>query len=147
MVLRKKQQKQAEHVDDVRKDIRKKDTAAIRRHLSGLIVAGLLGAMVVSGGCSTVAPPTIEVREPAFQGNDQNAGVVGWAEDGSVILTGQAVERYHRLLGAYGDQLTERPATGMVGIRPEPNGTNWLMDAQRLEIFIRLVQIEREETR
>lgn len=129
-------------------------TVAQRREIAkwvlGLLFLGLMIAVVVfSAGCgsTTVVPARVEAKEIAFEGNEQNAGLLGPTAHGW-FLTEHKKAEYDALVALYG-QGTEtypimpavRKNVGLMRVAgagegfPE-YGWVWKIDSEHLSWFI-----------
>lgn len=79
-------------------------TLRVRWSWVALVAACILGwiALGCLAGCGTVIPPTVTADEIAYDGNEQNAGIVGVAENQSIIITASKREYYNSLIAIYG---------------------------------------------
>lgn len=93
-------------------------------------------AVIICGCARTVAPRPVADQTASWDGNEQNSGFIGYAPDGSGIITSHAQARYNALVVLFGSRFVPplRPGDGL-----KATGTNtWMIDAQHLEYFTRM---------
>lgn len=96
-------------------------------------VLAIVGCLLLWGmtGC-TVTPDILPPAAVAsYDGNVQNSGFLGWASDGSGVITAHARDRYNALLAQYKVGVKDE------GLTPMPDGS-WLIDKQHLVLFSEL---------
>ncbi len=66
----------------------------------------LIATILVASGCAqhSVAPKENQPTQIAFSGNQQNAGVLGWADDGGSAINSAKRDEYNALIDLYGKQ-------------------------------------------
>lgn len=84
-------------------------------------------------GC-TITPRIVRSPVASFDQGAQNSGFLGFARDGSGILTAHARDRYNALIQKHGSRFLVpiKPDEGLT-VGPQP-GT-WLIDQQHLVKF------------
>ena len=96
-----------------------------------------------SVSCSTtVAPRSAFDTVASFDGGVQNSGFIGFADDGSGVITQHAKDRYNALVGIYGNKFLPVLVTDD-GVRSHTNGT-YLIDAEHLVKFGTMNQWRRD---
>jgi len=101
----------------------------LRWSLVAVMAIGILLAMHLCG-CSAVVPKTVVADTVAFDGNEQNAGIVGVALSGSFIITANKRAHYNQLVAIYGNAkwpdhkpIFAVPLQPDTGITPRTDGT------------------------
>lgn len=92
------------------------------------LVKILLISLIVAG--CTVVPKPIKVKQASFDGSQQNSGLIGYAPDGSGIITPHKRDTYNRLMLTYGARFPV-PLTFDTGISWTPTNA-FLIDAEHL---------------
>ena len=103
-----------------------------------LLILGLF-----AGCASTVTPEPVPItREIAFDGAEQNAGIVAVQADGSFVVTERVRARYNILIGEYGAKFLPalQPDAGIIPL-PEPN--RYAMTAAAMADYATMVQWRR----
>ena len=108
------------------------------RGLGALLIVILFAAVLAycATGCSTVVPRALDTsRQPSFDGNEQNSGVIASTPSGFVV-TAHFRERYNALIAVYGaDYLPAlKPDAGLTEI----TGGRWLIDRQHMTKFLEM---------
>lgn len=81
----------------------------------------------------TVTPRTVTDPGASFDGNARTSGLIGYAADGSGILTPRARDRYNALIAEYGNRFAP-PLTPDAGVSQTATNT-YLLDAEHLVDF------------
>ena len=108
-----------------------------------LAVAVTAGIMLAS--CSTtVAPEAVKATEIMYDGNEANAGFIGFERDGGGVLSDGGRARYNALIEMYGHKMLI-PLKPHDGISPGPDPGTWRIDAQHLVYFLEMQQMYRDD--
>ena len=92
-------------------------------------------ALVICASCSgTIAPKENTPKAVAYIGNSQNAGVLGFEPDGSVIITSAKRDEYNSLIDSYGTRFTP-PLAHDAGLRSNGPDSSWLIDREHVVKF------------
>lgn len=103
-----------------------------------LLILGLF-----AGCASTVTPEPVPITsEIAFDGAEQNAGIVAVQADGSFVVTDRVRARYNILIGEYGAKFLP-PLTPDAGLVPLPEPNRYAMTAAALADYATMVQWRR----
>lgn len=127
------------------------DMQAKRKASSGAFIKPLTMALMLAVGCSacttTIRPKPVTSTAIDFDGNYQDAGILGKAPDGSVIVTEFARERYNRLLEVYGEWFipVRRKDKGVTPAAISPTrGQTYYMDRAAEAAYYWMVAEERK---
>ena len=103
-----------------------------------LLILGLF-----AGCASTVTPEPVPItKEVAFDGGEQNAGILAVQADGAFVVTERVRARYNALIGEYGDRFL--PAlTPDAGLAPLPEAGRYSMTAAAMADYATMVQWRR----
>lgn len=66
-------------------------------------IPSLVAILLLLCGC-TIIPEKVDRHEISFDGNMQNAGFIGFSDDGQGIISNQARERFNALAALYGQR-------------------------------------------
>lgn len=103
-----------------------------------LLILGLF-----AGCASTVTPEPVPITsEIAFDGAEQNAGIVAVQADGSFVVTDRVRARYNILIGEYGAKFLP-PLTPDAGLVPLPEPNRYAMTAAAMADYATMVQWRR----
>ena len=103
-----------------------------------LLILGLF-----AGCASTVTPEPVPITsEIAFDGSEQNAGIVAVQADGSFVVTDRVRARYNILIGEYGAKFLP-PLTPDAGLVPLPEPNRYAMTAAAMADYATMVQWRR----
>lgn len=111
-----------------------------------LAIFFVLALLIVSllGGCaSTVVPDPVPISDStAFDGAEQNAGIVAVLEDGNFLVTPRVRVRYNTLIEEYGDRFLPVliKDTGII-LRPGIDG--YVMTPEAMASYATMVQWRR----
>jgi len=94
----------------------------------------LASFLFVVGCTHTYIPPTVKANQVAFSGNSQNAGFIGFLDNGSGIIDSNARDKYNYFINIYSKKFTP-PISKDFGISPYTNST-YLITAEALSKFI-----------
>lgn len=110
----------------------------------GLFMVLSLLILALFGGCaSTVVPDPIPISDTAaFDGSEQNAGIVAVLEDGNFLVTPRVRVRYNTLIEEYGDRFLPVliKDTGII-LRPGIDG--YVMTPEAMANYATMVQWRR----
>ena len=94
---------------------------------------GLAFVLMLAGCAPTVIPAQVRDHGASYDGNERNSGFLGFAADGTGIITPRARARYNELVARYGGLF--RPALSAdEGITPTATNT-FLIDGEHLVDF------------
>lgn len=104
----------------------------------------LLAATLLINGCTVVPKPVVD-KVPSFSGNSQDSGFLGYAPDGSGMITFRKFEQYNDLIALYGNKFIP-PIQTNEGITR--TGTNvFLIDKEHLVDFAIMLKWRRENAK
>lgn len=93
----------------------------------------MLALALVIGCARTVTPVIPHDTQASWDGNQQNSGFIGWAQDGSGIITPHARDRYNALVSVYGTNFA--PVLKLDAGLIATTTNTFLIDAQHLVYF------------
>ena len=103
-----------------------------------LLILGLF-----AGCASTVTPEPVPItKEVAFDGAEQNAGIVAVQADGAFIVTERVRARYNALIAEYGTKFLP-VLTPDAGITPAAEANRFTMTAAAMADYATMVQWRR----
>lgn len=88
----------------------------------------------------TISPPVVTAKAPAFDGNSQNSGFLGFLPDGGGHITPGAAERYDALRRAYGGAFLPHLVDSK-GLTKLADGT-YEIDAEHLTKFDMMARMD-----
>lgn len=88
----------------------------------------------------TITPPPIVEKQPSWDHNTQNSGLIEYKDGVGFIITHNAASRYIYLTGKHGDKLSP-PVTAGQGLIEYP--PNFVLSAQYMSVFMEVSKIEK----
>lgn len=106
-------------------------------------VVSFLSILLLLGitSCMHVTPVVNESKTIAFDGNEQNAGIINFRDDGSLEITTRARDKYNALIEVYGSYLLINTD---YGVTPLDNG-NYEMTKEACEDWFKMKLKEEKE--
>lgn len=102
--------------------------------LIAALVAALLLAHLLGGCAPTYRPKAPASTQASWDGTNQNSGLIGFAADGSGVITAHARDRYNALAYMYGYYFRP-PVHADDGVTPTATNHVFFIDPQHLAYF------------
>lgn len=117
----------------------------MHRYVKVLVFAVIANILLIQNtGCitSTPLPETVVPEQISFDGDEQNAGIIGFTEDEGFEVTPHFRNRFNALVRVYGDRFHPRLRRDQ-GLTKLENG-NWRINRQSMVYFLDMNQWRRD---